>query len=387
MKELSKIGIFTLLLCSSLTIMVGTVIAPSLTEIAKQLGFEKNAGWLITLPSLGVLLSASFMGKLNDTKGPYAMLCWGLGPYAALGILGAYLSNPYLIIADRLLLGTATAAVQTAGTGLIALFFTGHKRMQIMAWQGMSIELGGVVFLSIGGMLGEMGWQYPFAIYLLGFVCLLLVLIFIPSQNPAPRYTALPVKVISRKIILISFFSCLSMVLFFTAFLGLPQLLPALFKFTESQTGLFMGLISLLAVAAAGIMPQVSRSISEGLTLTLGFAGFMIGLALFGLAANLPALILGAIAMGTGFGFTVPLLNHMVVENSTSKNRGRNLGYFSMGIFGGQFLSSFIEMLSSNINVVFLAASVLAFAVAVTAYFSLSNQKPVKSGSSILDEQ
>ena len=129
MKELSKIGIFTLLLCSSLTIMVGTVIAPSLTEIAKQLGFEKNAGWLITLPSLGVLLSASFMGKLNDTKGPYAMLCWGLGPYAALGILGAYLSNPYLIIADRLLLGTATAAVQTAGTGLIALFFTGHKRI------------------------------------------------------------------------------------------------------------------------------------------------------------------------------------------------------------------------------------------------------------------
>jgi hypothetical protein len=57
MKKLSNSGIFTLLFVSSLTIMVGTAIAPSLSGIAqhKNLGFP--ASWLITLPALGVVVS------------------------------------------------------------------------------------------------------------------------------------------------------------------------------------------------------------------------------------------------------------------------------------------------------------------------------------------
>ncbi|UMB53301.1 hypothetical protein MKD41_13290 [Lutibacter sp. A64] len=39
--------------------------------------------------------------------------------------------------------------------------------MKMIAWQGMSIELGGVVFLAVGGILGELNWQYPFYIYLI----------------------------------------------------------------------------------------------------------------------------------------------------------------------------------------------------------------------------
>lgn len=377
MKELSAAGVFTLLLCSSLTIMAGTVLAPSLNEIAVHLGFSANPGWLITLPSLGVVVSAPLIGRLIDSKGPYTVLCWGLGPYALLGAAGAFFHNPYLAAADRFLLGTATAAVQAAGTGLIALFFSGRRRIQILAWQGMSIELGGVVFLTAGGLLGEFGWQFPFCIYLTGFLCLLLVISFIAapeSQKVVHSNGAVP-EPVSAEIKLIIFFAALSMILFFTAFLGLPQLLPENFNFTESQTGIFMGLISLLAVAAAGLMPQVLRYISEGMMLALGFGGFMAGLALFGLAVNLPALVLGAAAMGTGFGFTVPLLNHMAVEYSSNLNRGRNLGLFSMGIFGGQFLSSFIEMVSDDIKIVFLTGAALALAASFTAWTSMPARK------------
>ncbi|WP_191967970.1 MFS transporter [Rhizosphaericola mali] len=137
---MSNTGIFTILLISSLTIMVGTVIAPSLYQIAAQLGFSKSPGWLVTLPSLGVVLFAPVMGRLIDRKGAYNMMILGLIPYAIFGFGGAFLKYPSLVVIDRILLGGATAAIQASGTVLIAELFQGEKRMKMIAWQGMAID-------------------------------------------------------------------------------------------------------------------------------------------------------------------------------------------------------------------------------------------------------
>lgn len=367
--NVSKIGIFTLLLISSLTIMVGTVIAPSLSQIAEHLGFTKSPGWLVTLPSLGVVLFAPLMGRLIDRKGAYIMMVFGLIPYALLGWGGFALSNPYLVAIDRILLGGATAAVQASGTILIAELFSGHKRMQMMAWQGMSIELGGVVFLSVGGILGEWGWQYPFFIYLIALVCLLLFKLSIPKlsvQHHATEVEAEDGKPVSGKVTTIFVCSALSMILFFTAFVGLPLHLPVSFGFSESHTGYFMAFISLAAVICASQMPKVVAKIGSETAVATGFLFFMTGLLLFCFASSVPVLFIGAISMGIGFGLTVPLLNHWMVEISSPKTRGRNMGYFSMGIFGGQFLSSFVTELVPEVQYTFLASAIIG---GITAIF------------------
>lgn len=371
MNNLSKTGVFALLLTSSLTIMVGTVIAPSLTEISKHLGFLNRPGWLITLPSLGVVLFAPLAGKLIDRKGPYVMMLWGLVPYAAVGVLGAALSNPYLIIADRILLGGATAAVQASGTGLIAALFHGQMRMKMIAWQGMAIELGGVVFLSIGGLLGELSWYYPFFIYLIALVCAMLIKgsIRLPHSLPEKHEHPQSSK-LSRNLVTIVISSTFAMILFFVAFVGLPVYLPKAFAFSESETGYFMALISLIAVVFASQMPKVAAKLTEYKTAAFGFLLFMAGLLLLYVAGSLSVLLLAALAMGAGFGFTVPLLNHMTLEESTPLNRGRNLGYYSMGIFGGQFLSSFITEVSSDVRLTFLNAAGLALVVSVVLFLT-----------------
>jgi len=38
-------------------------------------------------------------------------------------------------------------------------------------------------------------------------------------------------------------------------------------------------------------------------------------------------------AIFIGFGFTIPLLNHMMIEASTLQNQGKKLGLFSKGVF------------------------------------------------------
>jgi MFS family permease len=120
---------------------------------------------------------------LLNKYGTLKLLHFGLIPYAILGVIGAFITNKYWLILDRVLLGTATVAIQVSVTSYIAAFFKEETRIKMIAWQGMAIELGGVIFLVIGGILGELNWQFPFFIYLIALVCLFLVIKTLPKPE------------------------------------------------------------------------------------------------------------------------------------------------------------------------------------------------------------
>ncbi|MEG3659335.1 MFS transporter [Arenibacter palladensis] len=372
MNKISNFGIFTLLFVSSLTIMVGTVIAPSLSGIVehKDLGF--SPGWLITLPSLGVVLFAPLIGRLLHRLGTINLLSLGLIPYAILGLLGAFITNDYLLIVDRILLGAATVAIQVSVTAYIADFFTGETRVKMIAWQGMAIELGGVVFLAIGGVLGEINWQFPFYIYLLALVCLFLVIKVLPKATPhkeVKKEASATDTNNKSKVRLIFIASLLAMMLFFIGFVTLPLHLPQSFGFSESETGYLMASISVIAIIAASRMPKMVKVFGDDKTVVLGFIFFMLGYIVLATTTSVAFLPLTVIFIGTGFGFTIPLLNHMMLEASTANTQGKNLGLFSMGVFGGQFLSTFVEYISHNYMAIYGVAASLALLIACVVYF------------------
>jgi len=373
MDKISNVGIFTLLFVSSLTIMVGTVIAPSLSGIEAHKNLNFSPSWLITLPSLGVVVFAPIVGRLLHKVKPIRLLSVGLVPYAILGVVGAFISNQYMLILDRFLLGGATVAIQVSVTAYIAKQFVGVSRIKMIAWQGMSIELGGVLFLALGGILGEIYWQYPFYIYLIALLCLLLVYKTLPKATRSTED-----KVASsentqndkQKVRIIFCGSMLAMMLFFIGFVTLPLYLPLAFDFSESETGYLMSSISLVAIITASQMPKMVKWFGAGKTVVLGFLFFMLGYIV--LATTISVLFLGltAIFIGIGFGFTIPLLNHMMIEVSNAQNQGKNLGLFSMGVFGGQFFSTFIEYISNDYMAVYGVAAILALCIGTVIYYT-----------------
>ncbi|MFD1016487.1 MFS transporter [Winogradskyella rapida] len=375
MKKISNFGIFTLLLVSSLTIMVGTVIAPSLSGIVTHKNLSFSPSWLITLPSLGVVVFAPFIGRLLARLGTLKLLSFGLIPYAILGLLGAFIANDYLLILDRFLLGGATVAVQVAVTAYIADCFIGEARIKMIAWQGMAIELGGVVFLAIGGILGELHWQYPFYIYLLALLCLVLVAKTLPQAKPTSQNSEQEVKGKPQKfkVRLIFCASLLAMMLFFVGFVTLPLYLPKTFGFTESHTGYLMAFISVVAILTASQMPKMVKTFGDGKTLTLGFMFFMFGYLVLSFTTSVWFLGFTVLFIGIGFGFTIPLLNHMMLEASTAKTQGKNLGLFSMGVFGGQFLSTFINYISKDYNAIYGTAAALALLFGILLFALFKN--------------
>ena len=370
MSVLSKAGAFTLLAVACLTIMVGCVIVPGLTKVAEHLGTPAAASWLVTVPSLGVVIFGPIAGRLIDRAGAYRALSLGLFMYGLLGSAGIFLYGLVPVMIDRLLLGGATAIVMSAGTGLISSFYNGPARLKMIASQGMSIELGGVIFLFIGGLLATLGWQWPFLLYLFAWVLLAMQRAFVPepgcsgTENMKEGAYGKESESATR-LMPVLFTAAFSMVCFFTGIIIIPQVFSSM-GIGSAETGYFLSFISLVAVGAAALMPRVIARIREYNTLYAAFGCYAVGHLIFFFADNIPLYIVGGISMGCGFGLSVPLVNHMTVEQSHTRVRGRNLAWLSMAIFSGQFLSSFMEFIPGNSSVVFLGAAIIAVMVIIT---------------------
>ncbi len=358
--SLSQSGAYTLLAVSCLTIMVGCVIVPGLSDIAAQLQVSHLANWLVTLPALGVVLAGPLAGRAIDRFGAYTLLLFGLFAYGLLGVAGAWLPGTLPQIIDRLLLGCATAIVMAAGTSLIASFYHGDARLAMMARQGMAIELGGVVFLFIGGILASIGWRWPYALYLFAWLMLLLVRLCVPrppQQLPSASESAAASSDGALRPVLLA--AICSMVCFFTAVIILPQRFAAM-DVSAAHIGYFLSFVSLVAVLAAAIMPDVAQRFGSYATLIMAFVCYLLAHLEFAAASNMVLFLPGGVLLGMGFGLSIPLVNHMTVEISQPHERGRQLARLSMAIFSGQFLAAFVAYMPGGAAAGFIAAALLA---------------------------
>ena len=181
--QVKTTGIIAIMLISSLTVMVGTAITPALPELGRIYQLGNYASWLVTAPALGVVASTVLFGKLIDKVGPYQISFIGLLCYGCFGIAGAYMPSVITIFIDRLLLGAATAAIMNASIAFIAGFFQGEQQLKILAIQSMAMELGGVIFLTVSGILADISWRCPFNIYGLGFIAFMGLIFFIPRES------------------------------------------------------------------------------------------------------------------------------------------------------------------------------------------------------------
>ena len=160
----------------------------------------------------------------------------------------------------------------------------------------------------------------------------------------------------------IYFGACCSLILFFTAVVMMPRRLAEM-GLGEDETGYFMAFISLIAVCAAFFMPRVKKLLGDHGTLGLAFVCYAASHVLYTTGA-LPIMIAGAVLMGCGFGFSIPLVNNMVAERSPLSHRAQNFAYLSVAIFLGQFLSSFMELIPGNGTAAFATAAVIAVVLA-----------------------
>lgn len=366
-RKLSTLGVAAILLMSSLTVMVGTAVTPAVAELGRVYGLGNYASWLITTPALGVVITTVLFGRVIDKKGPYWVAFLGLLCYGGFGVAGAYMPNVVTLLIDRVLLGAATAAIMNASVTFISAFFQGEKQLKILALQSMAMECGGVIYLSVSGMLADVSWRCPFYIYGLGFLAFLGLALFIPKVPAAAQDTEdltgdTGAKAKGVPIPLVLLISFLGMLMFFTAMVVLPLYLQNQLGYSPSFTGYYLASIDVISVLAAGFSPQIVKRVQEKGCLTIAFCSYGIAFLLYFLLGESLFLWIAACFVGIGFGFSTPLYNNLIVNKSTPSNKGLNISFCTMAMFAGQFLSALLVSVLAAENL-FLIASLIGFVI------------------------
>jgi MFS family permease len=337
------IRLITLLILSSMTVMAGATIAPALPKIRVFFQMAPDVDFwvklLLTIPALFTAISAPFAGALIDRFGRKPLLICAVILYGLAGGSGFFLDDLSSLLAGRALLGLSVGGIMTTATALVADYYQGQKRNQVMGIQAAFMGYGGVAFLLLGGFLADLNWRYPFLIYLIAFAIAPLTLFSLVeprSKSAQPKEAAktperLPIVTVAA----IYGLTFLSMVAFY--------MIPVQIPFYLQSTGTLSGIAIASCTLASALMSMRYRSIKNSLSFQgiLVIVYLLMGLGYLGisLSPNYGFVVGSLIVAGAGLGLLMPNMNVWINAIAPVKFRGRALGGVTSAMFLGQFFS------------------------------------------------
>lgn len=339
----------TLLLASMMTMMAGAVVSPSLPQIAEVFADVKNSALLtrlvITLPALFIALSSPLYGKYSDGIGRKNLFIFSLILYAIGGSSGYYLTNIYLILLGRVILGIAVGGIMTLTLALIGDFLKIKERTAFIGLRGAFVGLGGVFFIVVAGWLADIQWQLPFLIYLYAVPILILVFLFIEEPKHIKANAGNPdidIKYNRKLVTLVYFLAFITVVFFYMIPVQIPFLLSKMENISNSRIGYAISTSTLVSALFSINYKRIKPHFHFKQLYQIGFIAIAIAYFIISQAETYGVVILGLAFAGMGTGVLFPSANLWMMEIAPEKIRGTLLGRVSMAVFLGMFLSPIV---------------------------------------------
>jgi MFS family permease len=341
----------SLMLISTLTIMAGATIAPSLPAMKAHFAAVPGADdWVrlaLTLPALFIALGAPIVGVAIDQIGRKPILLVALVLYGLAGSSGFVLESLDQILIGRALLGVSVAGIMTTATTLIADYYRGPARAQFLGLQSGFMGLGGVLFLTLGGILADISWRLPFLIYLVALALVPAVLFFLPEPVRSLSATATdsdtPAKLPLALIGLTYAIAVITQIVFYLIPVQLPFYLQQLFQANATQAGLAIALATLCSAISSILYRRIKARLNFITIYGVAFVNLAMGYALIAMGGSLPLVMLGLAIAGFGLGLLMPNINNCLTSITPDAWRGRVVSGITTSFFLGQFLSPLVS--------------------------------------------
>jgi len=340
MKNITRNIQISLLLVATLGIMSGITVVSSLPLISKTFSdiphIEFLSKLMLTIPSIIIALFAPFAGHIVDRWGRLKPLYLGIVLFIIGGSSGFYLQDFYAILLGRAVLGFSVALIMTSSTVLIGDYFDEEARHKFMSKQGLAIGIGGILFITSGGLLAQIHWSYPFAIY---FIPLLFLPLLLSSLYEPKKHTHSDDPELEPKLLPVYLTAFFVMVLFYMLPTQLPYLIvntlggkPQTIGFVIATAMLFN---ALTAMQYAKIKARLSYMQIYATTFTL----FALGLFLISQATAISQLFYSTAFIGMAFGLLFVNTNAWFLSQVPASKRGKASGLLTSSFFLGQFSS------------------------------------------------
>ena len=328
-------GTFHVILAISLMGVMGvSLISPVLPGLREAFAIsDAQVGLVITAYTLPGVFLAPFAGLVADRLGRRRVIIPLLFIFGIAGGAIAVVDSFRMVLGLRFIQGIGASALVTLGVTLIGDHYDGQQRAAAMGANGSVLASGAAFYPLLGGGLGAIGWNIPFAFY--GIAVIIGIAAVFVLEEPDPEMSRafltylkeIRMVLLSPAILAVNGAILLVFLLFYGAIqTALPLLLSDDFGIASNWIG---GLLSLVAVASAAISfmyGRFSRARSLPRLITIGFACYGFGLIIIAIAGSLPVMAAALLLFGAGFGFMMPSVDLAIAEISPDDLRAGTMG-------------------------------------------------------------
>lgn len=333
----------TIFALSFLTIISTDTVAPLVQQIYASFP-QVNPTLVkmtITLPSLMTIFFGLIAGQLVKRFSKKTILIFGLALYSVGGISAGWMSSFNMHLLMRALVGAGTGLISPVITSLIADYFEGKERADMVGYSFGVSHFAAVITPALAVYVGAQDWRTAFFIFLVVPLVLIFTMIFLPNDRRRSESGKIREKAhIPGRAILCAIVAMFMMILFFIVITDLPYLLDT--KMTVSPFLSMFGLSTCTLGATIGglAFSQVYLKLKKwAIPVSLFVSGTGYLLAAFGQANVL--ILIGLLSVGLGIGILISIAtlittNSVGEADSTAAVALTNAG-FSIGIFLSPF--------------------------------------------------
>jgi len=319
------------------------LVSPALPVVRDAFGVgDAQASLLVSAYFLTGILLSPFIGALTDRIGRRHVLVGSLLVFGVTGGAIALAPTFDVVVALRVVQGTAAAGIFVTTVTLIADAYEGAQRNAVLGANVAVLSLGAAVFPVVGGAAVAFSWNAPFALYLVAVPMALVAWRTLDPSRPDEyerglRYVreALSALPAVDAVALYGAAFGLELLLFGSIVTATPFLLAA-----EGVLPVVVGLVllstELVSIPVSMLNGRFARHVSNGGLVAAGFACFGLGLAVLWAAPSVVVVAVGAAVFGAGLGLSMPAIDAAVSDLVTADHRAGALGLRNSATFLGR---------------------------------------------------
>lgn len=347
MNNISKATKVTLLLLSMLTMMSNVAIVTMLPHLNEHFEHIKNielySRLMITLPSLAIAFLSPFLGHFVFKIGKKRSTIIALVLFALFGTAGLYLQSIYNLLLSRFLFGIAIAILMIVSTSLIGDYFKKEARHKFMGLQSAFISMGGIVFIVGGGILSDIDWRYPFAIYFLGLIVLIFVFKYL-VEIKTNEHLDEDDTYLNHNLWYIYLFAFILMLVFYILPTQMPFLMINVFGASGTMTGAIIATAFVFNALGAISFAKFKKKFKFSDIYMIGMLVIAFGFILIGNVNNVYLFFITSPIMGFGGGLLMANMTSWMLHVAHHSKRIKASAFLTSSYFFGQFCSPLATM-------------------------------------------
>ncbi len=344
----------TLVLAGLMPVLALSGLVPDLPQLFQQFAAVPNRELLvpmiITVPSLCVALFSGFAGAIADRWGRRPLLLASLFAFGALGTLPMLFTSLEAILASRVVVGIAEAAILTCANALLGDYYDEAGRRKWLGYQNMFGALFGSSIILAGGFLADWHWRGPFLLYLFGFAVFVMAWISCPEPDrgaqptdarpghPAQAIPPAPAGFPWRTVALVCGVTLGLSLIYYVQAVQHGRIFGDLGVESPARISILVTIASMGTIVGGYLFKRFSGASMRAM---LAFSLLAYGVAYVGVAyapsvaVGLPLDALGQV----GGGILLPTLIAWALGQYAFEHRGRGMGLWGGAFFLGAFVS------------------------------------------------